>query len=138
MKNKLGGFLRSTYTQLVKIDDSPHKIALGASLGVFTGIFPGTGPLAALFLALILKANRAAALVGSLLTNSWATIALFAPAAAIARFFFKAGWREGVTKPGFYLSLSTGYFISALTLGIISYLIIFLILQLNVKLKKKE
>jgi len=38
---------------------------------------PGTGPIAALFLAWILRVNRAAALLGGLLTNTWLSIAIF-------------------------------------------------------------
>jgi len=68
--NKFRGFFQLLYLKLIKINDTPQKIAFGFGLGVFSGIFPGTGPLAALFLALILRANRASALLGSLLTNT--------------------------------------------------------------------
>ena len=62
------------FSKLFKINDSPRKIALGVGLGVFSGLMPGTGPVAALFLAFIFRANRAAALLGSLLTNTWLSL----------------------------------------------------------------
>jgi uncharacterized protein (DUF2062 family) len=62
---------KSVYLKLVKINDSPGKIALGLGIGVFSGIMPMVGPLAAIFLATICKANRASALLGALFTNTW-------------------------------------------------------------------
>ncbi|MDD5109551.1 MAG: DUF2062 domain-containing protein, partial [Candidatus Omnitrophica bacterium] len=59
--NKILNFL---FSKLFKINDTAGKIALGVGLGVFSGLMPATGPLAALFLAFIFKANRAAALLG--------------------------------------------------------------------------
>ncbi len=73
--NRFFSFLKE---KLISINDSPFKIALGFGLGVFAGIFPGTGPLAAIFLAVIFRANRAAALAASLLTNTWLSVVIFA------------------------------------------------------------
>jgi hypothetical protein len=70
-------FFKLIYIKLFRINDSPQKIALGFGLGVFLGILPGTGPIAALFLAFLLRVNRAGALLGSLLTNTWLSIATF-------------------------------------------------------------
>lgn len=52
-------------------------IAMGVAVGVFCGVIPGTGPIAALALALLLRVNRAAALLGSLITNTWISIPVF-------------------------------------------------------------
>ncbi len=76
--NKISRFFNLLYRKLVKINDTPQRIALGLGLGVTLGIIPGTGPLAALFLAFILKVNRASALLGSLLTNTWLSFVTFA------------------------------------------------------------
>ncbi|MCG2713658.1 MAG: DUF2062 domain-containing protein [Candidatus Omnitrophica bacterium] len=62
------------FAKLFKINDSAGKIALGVGLGVFAGLLPGTGPAAALLLALVFRANRAAALLGSLITNTWLSV----------------------------------------------------------------
>ncbi len=77
LKPKLLGFkrlMRWVYLKLFRINDSPQRVAFGLGLGVFSGIMPGTGPIAALFLAMALRANRASALLGSLLTNTWFSI----------------------------------------------------------------
>jgi len=70
-------FFRALYLKLFRINDSPQRIAFGIGLGVFFGVLPGLGPLAALFFAFIVKANRAAALLGSVLTNTWLSIPVF-------------------------------------------------------------
>ena len=65
MKNSLNNiknFLRFVYAKLFSINDTPNKISLGLGLGVFAGILPGTGPIAAVFLALVFRANRASGL----------------------------------------------------------------------------
>ena len=46
-------------------------------IGVLSGVFPGTGPVAALFLAFIFRVNRASALLGSIVTNTWMSIPVF-------------------------------------------------------------
>src|SRR3989338_6840109 len=82
------------YQNLFKINDTPQKIALGLGLGVFAGIFPGTGPLASLFLAFICRANRASALIGSLLTNTWLSIVTFLLAIKLGALMFGIKWEE--------------------------------------------
>jgi len=70
-------FFKVLYLKLFRIDDSPHKIALGFGLGVFLGVMPGMGLIAALAIAIIIKVNRIAALLGSILTNTWLSIPVF-------------------------------------------------------------
>ncbi len=75
--NRISRFFKAAYLKLFRINDTPQKIAIGIGLGVFFGVLPGMGPLAALFLAFILKVNRAGALLGSLLTNTWLSVPTF-------------------------------------------------------------
>ena len=77
MKEKIKNFLQGVYTQLVKANDTPQRTALGFGVGVFLGILPGTGPLAALALAWIFRLNKAATLLGGILTNTWLTVITF-------------------------------------------------------------
>ena len=84
--------------KLFRINDSPQKVALGVGLGVFAGLMPGTGPLAALFLAFIFRANRAAALMGSLLTNTWLSLVTFILAIKTGAFVLKMNWQEVLQK----------------------------------------
>ncbi|MCX5678618.1 MAG: DUF2062 domain-containing protein [Candidatus Omnitrophica bacterium] len=70
-------FLKAVYLKIFRINDTPQKIALGLGLGVFMGVLPGTGPIAALALALLFRVNRASALLGSILTNTWLSIPVF-------------------------------------------------------------
>ncbi len=74
MLERFKKWLKSLYHQLVEINDTPHRKAMGLALGVFLGIFPGAGPVAALLFAILSRVNRAAALLGSVLTNTWLSI----------------------------------------------------------------
>ncbi len=85
---------RVLFEKLFLVNDSPQKIALGFGLGVFTGIFPGTGPLAAVFLALFFKANRATALFGSILTNTWISVITLLLAIKAGAFIFGIQWQD--------------------------------------------
>jgi uncharacterized protein (DUF2062 family) len=49
---------------------------------------PGTGPIASLVVASILKVNRASALLGSLLTNTWLSIPVFFLSVKTGSFIF--------------------------------------------------
>ena len=75
--SRISRFFKALYLKIFRIDDSPQKIALGFGLGVFLGVMPGMGPIAALAIAFLLKANRASALLGSILTNTWLSIPVF-------------------------------------------------------------
>ena len=86
IRQRAARFFRYIYLKLFRINDSPERVAFGLGIGVFFGVMPGMGPLVALFFAMILKANRAAALVGSILTNTWLSIPVFVAAAKAGSF----------------------------------------------------
>jgi len=77
ISEKIARFFKALYLKLFRINDTPQRIAAGLALGVFCGVLPGTGPVAALALALLLRVNRASALLGSVLTNTWISIPVF-------------------------------------------------------------
>lgn len=60
-----------TYIRLVRLDDPPERIARGAAIGVLMGILPtfGAGGLLSIFFAFIFRANKAAAVLGSIIMN---------------------------------------------------------------------
>jgi uncharacterized protein (DUF2062 family) len=133
--------------KLFKINDSGPKIALGVGLGVFAGLLPGTGPVAALFLAFIFRANRAAALLGGLLTNTWLSLVTFVLAIKVGSAILKMDWQavqqqaQGLFrnfgwaeffKQSFLkilLPLAIGYLIIGLVLGVFSYFLTLLIIR---------
>lgn len=77
LKEKSARFFKAIYLKLFRINDTPQRIALGLGLGVFCGVLPGMGPIAALAIAFLFRVNRAAALLGSVLTNTWLSIPVF-------------------------------------------------------------
>ena len=135
------------FAKLFKINDSAPKIALGVGLGVFCGFIPGTGPVAALFLALIFKANRAAALFGSLITNTWVSIVTFILAIKVGSVILKLNWQQVQQQAqelinnfswGRFFKLSffdvflpviLGYIIIGLILGVLSYFLTLFIIR---------
>ncbi|MDP2928087.1 MAG: DUF2062 domain-containing protein [Candidatus Omnitrophota bacterium] len=137
------------FAKLFYINDSAQKIALGVGLGVFAGLLPGTGPAAALFLAFIFKANRAAALLGGLLTNTWLSLVTFILAIKVGSVILKLNWQtvqqqaQGLLKnfgwTGFFklsffevlLPVIVGYLVIGLVLGALSYSLTLLIIRRN-------
>jgi len=146
-ENNILRFFKLVYAKLVKINDTDQRIALGFAVGVFCGIMPTTGPLAALFLAFILRLNRASALLGSLLTNTWLSIVTFILSVKIGSAIMKVSWKDvrqdwvlflqdfkwqhlfklSVLK--LVLPVIIGYFLIALVLGLSVYLITLFILK---------
>jgi uncharacterized protein (DUF2062 family) len=91
---KIKEFFKKAYESIVLINDTPHRIAGGVALGVFLGVLPGAGPVASLVLAYIFQVNRAAALAGSLLTNSWFSVITFVFAVKIGALLTGSGWQQ--------------------------------------------
>ncbi|MDD5489206.1 MAG: DUF2062 domain-containing protein [Candidatus Moranbacteria bacterium] len=84
MKKRIRDYIK----QFFLIDDTPHKVAGGAALGVFMGITPGEGVLVTLFFAYIFRLNRLAALAGVLAVNMWTTVLVLPVAATVGGFIF--------------------------------------------------
>jgi uncharacterized protein (DUF2062 family) len=141
--------IKFTFSKLFKINASAQKVALGVGLGVFAGLLPGTGPAAALFLAFIFRANRAAALLGGLLTNTWLSLVTFILAIKVGSVILKLDWQavqqqsQGLFKNfgwakffklSFFevlLPVIVGYLVMGLVLGALSYSLTLLIIRRN-------
>lgn len=74
---------------LLGLNDSPNKIALGFGLGLFLGVLPGTGAIAAVVCSVALRVNKAASLAGALLVNTWINIVAFPLALIVGGFIFR-------------------------------------------------
>ncbi|NTU66661.1 MAG: DUF2062 domain-containing protein [Candidatus Moranbacteria bacterium] len=71
------------------IDDTPHKVAAGAALGVFWGIMPGEGIGTTIVTAAIFRFNRLSAVTAALATNTWTSFFILPLAAVIGGYIFK-------------------------------------------------
>ncbi|MCF7954640.1 MAG: DUF2062 domain-containing protein [Phycisphaerae bacterium] len=73
--------------RIIHLDDSPHRIALGASLGMFTAFLPflGLHTVIALMLAFITRSNKAVALLCSWISNPFTFIPIFVPCYLLGR-----------------------------------------------------
>ncbi len=103
MKKRIRDYIK----QFFLIDDTPHKVAGGAALGIFLGITPGEGVLSTLLLAYIFRLNRLAALAGVLSVNMWTTVLALPFAAAVGGLIFHEN-PQTLTND-FHESLSLGW-----------------------------
>ena len=144
---KIKSFL---YDKFIKINDTPQRVAFGFGIGIFTGILPGAGPLAALFLAFIFKANRASALAASVLSNTWLSFVTFVLAIKTGSAIFNTSWeslksdwvsmlahwhwqdlfKASVLK--IFLPVICGYIIISFILGLVAYMLVLLMLKMNI------
>lgn len=71
--NRVRRWLKLQYIKVVRLQDSPEKIAGGLALGVALGILPsfGLGIIIALFTAGLFRVNKASAVIGTLVMNPW-------------------------------------------------------------------
>ncbi len=142
---------KKQYHHILGINDTPHRKALGLGLGVFLGNFPSMGPVTALIAAFIFRANRATALLGSVLTNTWLSLITLGFSIRVAALLpgsdeqkLKADWNEFIhdlhlnnvwlkLKQGSMLklvgSVFFGYFVVSLVIGVAVYFLTFFILM---------
>jgi uncharacterized protein (DUF2062 family) len=154
IKNKLMRLLKLIYLKLFRIHDTPQRISIGLGLGVFLGILPGTGPIASLALALIFRVNRAAALLGCIITNTWLSFITFFLSIKLGSTIMNLNWmvvrRDWIDfLKGFkiadlfrlsaidiILPVILGYFVIGLCCGLITYLVSVIILINRQKQKR--
>ena len=98
MINNIKTWLNGLYQELTTVNESPHRVALSFSLGVFLGILPFTGVLAAIGLAWYLKLNKAAAILGSAITNTWLGFIVLGIAVKIGAKLTGLNWHDVQTK----------------------------------------
>lgn len=96
------------------IDDTPHKVAAGAALGVFMGIFPGEGLAGALLFSTILRFNRLSALSAVLATNMWSTIVALPMSAYVGALVFGKDYFRLISDFRENYNLSFSYFFGKL------------------------
>lgn len=153
-KNKFSLFLKTIFDKIFRINDSPQRIALGLGTGVFLGVLPAAGPIASVTLATLLRFNKASALLGCLLVNTWINIVTFIFAVKIGARLTQTNWQELYNNSialfkDFHFSsffklsiikllypLLLGYCVIGLGLGICAYIATLLVL--NVKQKKRK
>ena len=143
------GKIKKFFKQFFLINDTPHKIAAGAALGIFLGIAPGEGVATSLVLASIFRLNRLAATAGVLATNMWTTILVLPLAATVGGFLFGKNSSELVEQFNrtyhlgfkFFLSkailfdialpLVVGFFVVSGVIALLFYMIIFFLIKLH-------
>lgn len=146
--NPIFGFFHILYEKLFVINDTPQKVAIGVGIGVFFGVFPGLGPLAALFSALALRVNRAGALLGSILTNTWLSIPVFVVAVSIGSIVTGSSYAEmrrewsalmnnfswgslfKLSAGDIFIPVIIGYILVSVIIGIAAYLVTLIMMNI--------
>ena len=69
-------YFKDKFKSILKVKESPHRIALAFALGVFVGISPflGIHYIAALLLAWLFRLNKLVAVVGVSVNNPWTIV----------------------------------------------------------------
>lgn len=70
---------RNVLAQILRIEDTPHRIALTFAVGVFLGLSPfiGLHTVLALAVAWIFRLNRIVMLSGAFINNPWSMIPIY-------------------------------------------------------------
>ena len=152
MKENIKKFLRHVFL----INDTPHKIALGAFCGVFWGALPGTGPALALAFAFLIRANRISAIAFGFLFNIWTNFVFFPLAVKIGAIIFGVStsilrqeamhilkdfhWADflKIVMGKYFLILMTGYAVTSFGAGIVIYGVVFAVISWRRAYKIKE
>lgn len=122
--------VKTSFKKIVTANDSPHKLAMGFAIGVFWGIMPtfGIALLLSLPTAVLLRANKLTAILGTLVSNPFTTIFFVPFNIKIGSFILKLppppfSWDilkiENISNIG--KSLLTGSTISAIVMAFTSY-----------------
>jgi len=71
--------LKERFTLLFRIKDTPHRISLAFSLGVFIGMSPllGIHTVLGILVASFFRLNRLATIVGVYVTNPWTIVPIY-------------------------------------------------------------
>jgi uncharacterized protein (DUF2062 family) len=77
--------MRRAFAVLLHLEDTPHRTALAFGLGVFVAFFPvwGIHTLMAIGLAVGLRLNRLAVVLGAWVNNPWTMAPLYAAGTAL-------------------------------------------------------
>ena len=69
-------YFRDTFKSILKVKDSPHRIALAFAFGVFMGISPflGLHYVGGIFLAYLFRLNRLVTIIGISVNNPWTIV----------------------------------------------------------------
>lgn len=140
-KRSFKHFLRFIYIKLLRFKDSPEKIALSFSIGVFIGIFPtfGLGGLLVIIISYLFKLNYAAGLLGTFIMNYFTSPFFWTLSYFVGDIITsgKVEWRSISRESfkSFALSYLVGNLIVSAIFSIVSY---FLIKNLIINYKKRR
>ena len=138
------GWLRRTGQVLVRVEDSPTRVALAFAIGLFIAFFPilGIHTGMAIGIALALRLNKVAVLVGAWTNNPWTLAPMYTAGTLVGCFVLgvspsslaEVDW--SLHGRAFYESLVAGFrpllmpfIVGNLLLGLVAGAVAFLVLR---------
>ncbi|PMQ02465.1 MAG: hypothetical protein CBR30_02150 [Dictyoglomus sp. NZ13-RE01] len=140
-KRSLKRFLRYLYIRLIRINDSPEKIAMGFSVGVFIGIFPtfGFGGILALLLAKAFKLNYISAIIGTFIMNYFTSPIFWSLSYFVGSLLLEGKLDFTVFKNGHIKSFAVTYLIGNLIVSFLfSVLSYFVVKKIVISYRKRR
>lgn len=142
-KRNFKRFLKYIYLKIIRIHDSPEKIAKGFALGVFIGIFPtfGIGGILALILAKFFRLNYIATILGTFIMNYFTSPIFWSISYFLGSLILNGRIELKLLKNGeikyFALTYLIGNMIVSILFSILSYFAVKSIIEEYRKHKKK-
>ncbi|MBI2876874.1 MAG: DUF2062 domain-containing protein [Candidatus Tectomicrobia bacterium] len=137
--------LKKALHDLLSLEDTPHRIALGFALGVFVAFSPlmGLHIVSALAIAATLRINSLVVLTGTLVNNPWTIALIYGGSLYLGRWILQEGGpimavslQEDLLVQGLWdvaksnlLPLLVGTSLLGFGTAILSYLILFLLVR---------
>jgi len=102
IRERFRRIFRYIYLRLVRVGGDPVHIGLGFAVGVFLGIFPtfGVGTPLALLIASLLRWNRIAAVLGSLVMNPFTAPFFWTLSGSLGAAIFRADAKKVLQSVG--------------------------------------
>ncbi|HEY4706857.1 MAG TPA: DUF2062 domain-containing protein [Thermodesulfobacteriota bacterium] len=123
--SRIGRRARLVYLKILRIDDPPERIARGAAIGVAMGVLPtfGLGTILSLAGAFILKANKAAAVLGSFVVNPLTAPFFWTLSAVVGSFIMREDYGsiyETARSEGFLSGAGWAYLVFLVGNGVVT------------------
>ena len=139
--------IKNRFSQILAIDEHPHRISLAFAIGIFISFspIPGTQTISAMALAWLFRLNVAAAITGTLFSNPLTMVLIYGTSICFGSFVLgniASCYPHGLDKNELFLfvksmpvPLFTGTILLGATAALISY---FVLLQILIRYQKSK
>ena len=139
--------IKNRFSQILAIDEHPHRISLAFAIGIFISFspIPGTQTISAMVMAWLFRLNVVAAITGTLFSNPLTMVLIYGSSICFGSFVLgniASCYPHGLDKNELFLfvksmpvPLFTGTILLGATAALISY---FVLLQILMRYQKSK